>query len=355
MTNRQAKEYSSLTAGKLAITLENWDRIFGDEFRNQSKLEIIGLLLANITYGYANSINIDLSSSNSGEFAADTIISILKSSSTESWGRLEKSKYLARYRSHPGLKSNPEESKKLVAAFIALAANAKEGPFEEAATCFIEMIIGYVYYLYSCDALTSIQEARAEVYLTGVANTFGLGGDFIQEVSKARSRNSETRKQNQEVRISTHRKTKAEAVRPTQGLEIVRDRREERNKEKRSLLLARKANIQFASTIVALLWFALGMGLPAYYSWTSSDVTKLIGLLVVPLISLGSSALINGLVIPGIAIIGIGSYVAHQYSPNGSEWFVYTAVGVLTVWFVTRLAPSISRDIDEELVKLGRP
>ena len=355
MTNRQTKEYLSLTEDKFAITVKNWDGIFGDEFRNQSKLEVIGLLLANITYGYANSINIDLSSSDSGEFAADTINSILRNSSTESWGRVEKSKYLARYRSHPGLKSNPEESKKLVAAFIALAANAKEGPLEEAATCFIEMIIGYVYYLYSCDALTSSQEARAEVYLTSVANTFGLGADFIQEVSKARNRNNETRKQNQEVHISTPRKRKTEAPRPTQGLDIVRDKIEGRNKVRRSLLIARKANIQFISTMFALLWFALGMGLPVYYSWTSSDATKLIGLLVVPLISFGSSALLNGLVIPGIAIIGMGSYVAHQYSPNSSEWFVYTAVGVLTVWFVTRLSPSISRDIDEELIKLGRP
>lgn len=355
MTNKQAKEYLAITSEKIATTVENWNGIFGDEFRNQSKTEIIGLLLANMTYGYAKSAEIDLSTSNSGEFAAEAISGVMQNSSARSWSRTEKHKYLKRYRSHPGLKESPEEAKKLVAAFIAIAANAKEGPLDEAATCFIEILIGYVYYLYSCDALTSSQEARAEVYLTSVANTFGLGADFIQEVSKARNQNNETRKQNQEVHISTPRKRKTEAPRPTQGLDIVRDKIEGRNKVRRSLLIARKANIQFISTMFALLWFALGMGLPVYYSWTSSDATKLIGLLVVPLISFGSSALLNGLVIPGIAIIGMGSYVAHQNSPNSSEWFVYTAVGVLTVWFVTRLSPSISRDIDEELIKLGRP
>jgi hypothetical protein len=263
--------------------------------------------------------------------------------------------YLQRYLKHPGLKKNPEEAKKLIAAFIALAASAKEGPLDEAATCFIEMIIAYIYYLYSCDTLSTVQEARAEVYLSGVATTLGLGADFVEEVTAARNQNTALKNLKQKRQPSNQRRTSAEKEVKTQRAELVRDKLEVRNKVSRSLLIARKANIQFISTLFALLWFALGMGLPVYYSWTSSDATKLIGLLVVPLISIGSSALLNGLVMPGIAIIGMGSYVAHQYSSNSSEWFVYTAVGVLTVWFVTRLAPSISRDIDEELAKLGRP
>jgi ABC-type transport system involved in cytochrome bd biosynthesis fused ATPase/permease subunit len=77
-------------------------------------------------------------------------------------------------------------------------------------------------------------------------------------------------------------------------------------------------------------------------------------LALVPLISFGSSAVLNGFRVLGIGIIATGAYIGHLCLPDQNEWVMYTAIGFIAVLFVTKIAPEIQKDISKELENLNQ-
>ena len=354
MLCHQAEQYLSFTRSKVAIAIEYWDDIFGDEFKNQNKREILAALLANITYAYESAARININETASGLFAAEAISGILNDKSIANSTRITKAKYLDRYRNHPGVKRNAEESIKVVSAFIALAANAKNGPSGEASTDFIEVIIGYIFYLFSCDSLNETQAERVEIYLGRISGSFGLGADFAEEVTREREKNGD-----RTLRTQVERKIQSEnqqqySKKETSTAPTDEAKKARRVSSKRVSLLARKSNVAFMSSIVGFLWFAIGLGLPAYYAWTQTEVRPLGALALVPLISFGSSAVLNGFRVLGIGLIAVASYIGHLCLPDPNEWVMSAAIGFIAVLFVTKVSPEIQNDISKELENLDQ-
>ena len=369
----QAEQFFDLQAGSLANLKQHWNRIIKTEWGSETIDGFFQKLFASIFFSYQSATG-NQYSNGSVNYVSDVIklsgrVRPLGVATDSVYG---KRKFLDSLRNSKGVYTNQDEIKKVLQYLGESCMEYEESTQNEAGTFFTEVIIAFMFLLVSSESLGKEKDDLAINFLRdmmlGLTGGNGVPEEMMRYATANRTKlqlerrikkvsgettklgKKSTGKQSSSTNVSGNIKGKASNYSNNLSIESLSI---EGLKDRRWTLMQHHANAQLVSNLMSLVWLVLGVAIPAWTGYQSSEIGPVFGAGMPFLAIAANGMLFNGLTIGSIITYVLAIWVGHFgfYGAEGASFYV--AVGIVVFWFTTRFVPRMSKETLETVKRIN--